>query len=172
MQNNQNSFKLLQNLIVQISNHVYQINEIIIQMNNIVNQMYLPNFNQMNNLMGQMNNFIGNQININQNFSKFNDMQNIDFNNINDNFNDIIYVKFIKSDANPIGINIDKNKTIEELLDLYLKRNGLNNTINNYIDKLIILYNGESLLNVKEKKIREILENGCTITVEETGILK
>ena len=167
LQNNQNSFKQLQNLIVQISNHVYQINEIIIQMNKIINQMYLPNFNQMNNLMGQMNNLIGNQININQNFPNFNEMQNFGFNNKNENFNDIIYIKFIKSDANPIGININKNKSIEELLNLYLKRSGLN-----YIDKLIILYNGESLLNLKEKKIREILENGCTITVEETGILK
>ena len=169
MQNNQNSFQQLQNLITQISSHVYHINEIIIQMNNIINQMHYPNINQMNNLMGQMNNYIENQINFNQNFPNFNEMNIPYFNIENKNFNDNIYIKFIK-DGDEVGINIDKNRKIEELLELYFKRMGLNDFNKNFNDKFIILYNGKNILKSKEKKIKEILANCCTITVVETGI--
>ena len=151
MQNNQNSFQQLQNLITQISSHVYQINEIIIQMNNIINQMHYPNINQMNNLMGQMNNYIKNQINFNQNFPNFNEMNIPYFNIENKNFNDNIYIKFIK-DGDEVGINIDKNRKIEELLELYFKRMGLNDFNKNFNDKFIILYNGKNILKSKEKK--------------------
>ena len=163
MQNNQNSFQQLQNLITQISSHVYQINEIIIQMNNIINQMHYPNINQMNNLMGQMNNYIKNQINFNQNFPNFNEMNIPYFNIENKNFNDNIYIKFIK-DGDEVGINIDKNRKIEELLELYFKRMGLNDFNKNFNDKFIILYNGKNILKSKEKKNKEILTNCCIIT--------
>ena len=163
MQNNQNSFQQLQNLITQISSHVYQINEIIIQMNNIINQMHYPNINQMNNLMGQMNNYIKNQINFNQNFPNFNEMNIPYFNIENKNFNDNIFIKFIK-DGDEVGINIDKNRKIEELLELYFKRMGLNDFNKNFNDKFIILYNGKNILKSKEKKNKEILTNCCIIT--------
>ena len=172
MQNNPNPLGLIQNLLTQLSNHIYQINEIIVQMNDVMNQMNSPNFNQMNspnfnqmnNLMEQMNGFnnFSNNINFNPNIPSFNQPQNLDI--TNNNYKDLIYIKFNKSNGASTALNIDKNNTIAQLINIYLEKFGFNENQ----AKFVFLYNGSDLEDMKEKKIEEILNNGSQITVFET----
>ena len=165
MQNNPNPLQQFQNLLIQLSNHVCQINEIIIQMNKVMNQINSPNFNQMNNLMDQMNGFKNctNNINYNSNIPFFNQQQNLYINN-NNNYTDLIYIKFNKSNGASSALNIDKKNTIAQLINTYLEKFGFKDNQT----KFVFVYNGIDLEDIKEKKIEEILNIGSQITVLET----
>ena len=162
----QNNLNQLQNLLLQVNNHINQINAIIIQMNNLINQINnpinMPMLNQMNNLMNSMNNYknFGNQINYNNNidysFKENKEIMNITF-------------KFTRHES--LLIQIKGNETINELINLYLQKINMPNLMNNYEDKLHFCYNGKLLENLKEKKVKEILNDICCINVIEKNLL-
>ena len=157
MQNSINPFYQIQNLLMKISEHVYQINEIIKQMSNLMNQINFPN--QMNNLMNQMNNIMSMQNNFN-----FND--NIGFSLDNQNISkpkkfDIFNIPFKRETGQQSNVIIQKNKTINELINLYFQHINLTEFINNYEKSFSFWYNGENLVNLKEMKVEEKLSDGC-----------
>ena len=157
MQNNINPFFQIKNFIMKINEHIFQINEIIKMMNNIMNQISIPN--QINNLMNQMNNIIPMQNNFNfNNNNKFSLDQN--FVKSND-FN--IYFKSEIGQKNLVVIQ--KNKSINELINSYFQHIKLADFIDNYDRSYSFWYNGKNLINFKEKKVKEILQNGCPIEV-------
>ena len=161
MQNNSNNVNQLQILLNQLSNHINKINEIIIQMNIIINQMNLPMINQLNNIM---NNHVkninylknmGNDINFNFNFNQNYERDNFQILNPEDIYN----ITFDHSNGSKFNIIVDKNKTIGELIEIYFKKVGKPEIINNYINKYFFECNSQNLNNYKEKKIKDMLVN-------------
>ena len=120
-------------------------------MNNIItNQINCSIMNNgMNNLMNQMNNFMnmGNIFNLNENV-----------NPIPENKKEMLNVIFKRCNLDSINVYIEKNKTINELINSYLIKIGKNDLINNYEDKMNIIYNGENIITQKNKKIEEIFK--------------
>ena len=157
MQNSINPFYQIQNLLMKISEHVYQINEIIKQMNNLMNQINIPN--QMNNLMNQMNNImsIQNNFNFNNNIGFSLDNQNIPKPKKFEIFN----IPFKNETGQKNIVQIQKNKTIGELINSYFQHINLIEFINNYDMSFSFWYNGENLVNLKEKKVEEKMKDGC-----------
>ena len=167
MQSNQNYFFELQNLLTQITNHVNQINGIIIQMKNIMNLITNPMLNQMSinmNLMNSNMNF-GNRINYNNNINDFLINVNEENTDLIKNMNIIFICPTDKK--NNSSVTISPNQTINELINLYLEKIEMPNLINNYRDKLNFIYNGKSLLDYKEIKVGEYLQDGIRVTVFE-----
>ncbi len=157
LQNNINPFIQIKNFIMKINEHVYKINELIKMMNNLMNQISIPN--QINNLMNQMNNMIpmhnnfnfnnNNNFSLAQNFIKSNDLN--------------IYFKSESGQKNLVVIQ--KNKTINELINSYFQHIKLTDYIDNYDKSYSFWYNGRNLISLKETKVEEILKNGCPIEV-------
>ena len=166
MQNYNNSFFQIQNLMTQLSNYVSKVNEIIFEINNIMNQ--LNNNNNLNILNN--NNFMGmnNQHDINNNFNNI----------LNDSFKENIEIEkpidiifkgnYINSNA---LIQVRKSQTINELLNSYFQKIQSPNFINNYDKYFFFIYNLDNLVNKKEKKVGDILRDKCSIKVEETNLL-
>ena len=162
----QNNLNQLQNLLLQVNNHINQINAIIIQMNNLINQINnpinVPMLNQMNNLMNSMNNY--------KNFGNQNYNNNIDY-SFKEN-KEIMNITFKFTGHESISsIQIEGNETINELINLYLQKINKPHLMNNYEDKLYFYYNSKKLENLKEKKVKEILNHGCCINVFEKNLL-
>ena len=155
----QNNLNQLQNLLSQVSNHINQINVIIIKMNNLINEINnpinSPMINQMNNLMNSMNNCMnfGNQINYN-NYIDYPSKENKIILNITFNYNETISV-----------VQMEGNETINELINLYLQKINLSYLINNYEDIFFFYYDSECLERLKDKKVKDILQNGSCIKV-------
>ena len=159
-----NSLSQLQNLLAQISIHISKINEIIFEMNNILNnQINSPFINPFNNLMCRMNNF--NNFNFNQNIPLFNKkVENI----VN---KDVLNVTF-KSSHFQTNIIADSNITIKELLKKFFLRINQPELIDNYKDKLHLLFNGVKLDDSNEKPIIQIFESrNPSVTVLEKKIV-
>ena len=165
MQNNQNYVYQLQNLLTQISNHVIQINEIIVQMNNIMTQINDPMINQMNNFMNSLNNHMnfGNQINYNNNININNPFKEI--NNDKINKNEIMNIGFIQDTGIKTFITVNVNQTINEIINLFLKKIGMPLLMNNYENEFFFLFNGDILNKRKEKRVKDVLVESCLINV-------
>ena len=170
IQNNQNHYYQLQSLLTQISNHVNQINGIIMEMNNLINQinnpMDNPMINQMNNLMNSMNNYmnIKGQINYNNNnlnyIFKEENKEKIDLNYI-------LNIQFIHLNGFKVFVQIKKEQTINELINLYLQKIEMPNLMNNYKEKCYFIFNGKDLYNLNTKKVGEIFYDFAKINVYE-----
>ena len=175
MENNlQNAFFQIQNLLNELNTHLYKVNEIFFQMNNIIKQINIPMINEINNKIIKMNNNMGEIMN-NQ---IYNNMNNIQFQNqlnkekINFDENIQIGFRFKKPDAD-FFININKKKTINELLNLFLKKINKTEYIDNYKDYFTFLFNAEDIQEYKNKKIEEvILKQNMLITVITTSLYK
>ena len=144
---------------MELSNYIYKINEIILQINNLMNQNNFLMANQMNNLMKQMNdinniNNFGNNNNFNHNFEFLY------------NPKDLYNFVFQDDDGNSTIITINKNKTINELLNAYFQKIGKIEYINNY-NKIRFQYNYDNLVDIKEKQISKILIDGAKIRVHK-----
>ena len=174
MENNQQNLWLqMQNLLNQLSNYIYNINDIILQMNNIINQINNPMINSINNQLNQFNNSMkminNNQMNfnINNNIQFPNQLNNEILNN-NSPINCInIGFKYNHTGGSPENILfVNKNLTINELLNLYLKRINKLEYINKYDNYYRFLYNSLNLNICKDKTIGEInIEDRSAITV-------
>ena len=158
----QNNLNQLQNFLFQMNNYINKINEIIIQMNTIINQMNCPMINQLNNLMNNNVNNMNNLMNIGNNIN-FNLNQNCGEENIKEIFN----IQFYHCNGTKINIVMDTNKTIGELINIYFKRIGKPEFINNYSHKYYFEFNGCLLNNIEEKKIKDSLFNNINILAKE-----
>ena len=172
----QNSLFQVKNLLNELSVHINRINDIIIQMNNVVNQMNMPFINNINNQLNEMNNFMlmMNQIN-NNNMNNMN-------NNKKDYYEDDLYHQIVKSEQfrkdtfvniqfnyNSIKVNIpyvNKNLTINELINLYLVRTRPW-LINNYDNYYFFILNGSIINDCKNKFITTLIRDNCVIKVIE-----
>ena len=163
----------------ELSLHINQINEIIIQMNNFINQLNPSSLikdmntqmNQMNNFMMKNNNPLNFNMNINNNLSA--NMQN------NDNFNEVIKednlfnIKFYYNDHFTTNIQIvKKTLTVNELLNLYLKKVNKIEYLDNYDKIFSFLFNGNELNKKKEEKIGNILKDNSWIKVYDINSFK
>ena len=173
MENSQQNLLLqIQNLLNQLSNHIYNINDIILQMNNIINQINNPMINDISNQLNQFNNIMQ-MINNNQmNFNMNNNMQfpnqiNNEILKNNDSINCInIGFRFNKTSGNvDNSLFVNKNLTINELSNLYLKRINKSEYVDKYDNNYRFIYNGLSLNKCKEKTIKELLNHTSVITV-------
>ena len=171
MENNeQNLLFQMKNLLNQLSNYIYNINDIILQMNNIINQINNPMINAINNQLNQFNN---NMQMINNNQMNFNMNNNMQFHNKinneilnNNDFNNCINIGFQYNHTDGPADDIlfvNKNLTINELLNLYLKRINKLEYIGKYDNYFRFLYNAETLNKYKEKTINELNLNGNCI---------
>lgn len=70
----------------------------------------------------------------------------------------LINIKITNTKGNVITIEIDDNKTVGELKDIYIKR------INGNLSKLQIRFDGDVLRNDKEKIIDVGIENNVQLT--------
>ena len=166
----------MKNLLNQLSNYIYNINDIILQMNNIINQINNPMINDINNQLNQFNN---NMQMINNNQMNFNMNNNMQFpNQINNKIlNNNDYINFINiafrynKTIGPVDniLSVNKNLTINELLNLYLKRTNKSEYIDKYDKHYKFVYNGNSLNSCKEKTINELIQDNSLITVIPLG---
>ena len=167
--NNQNPFNQIQLLLIELSNHVSKINEIIIQMNNAMNQINLSMNNQFNNQLNDMNNFI-NMMNMNMNMNPI----NCNINDINKKENDEIFFNFRFKNPSIFNVytsvSIEENKTINDLLNEYFRKNNRFDCIDNYDKNISFIYNSENINSFKNKKIKDYFKNpnGNSIDVIES----
>ena len=158
--NKQNSLFQIKNLLTQLSNHIYKVNEIIVNLNNIMNHINNPMINNFNNQMNKMNNCMGfinsNRPIYNMKIDSFPKNNNIEVLNNDD---ELLNIGFkLNHSGGPLDKNIviSKNKTINELLNLYLEKIHKDEYIDKYDNNFTFLYNGEDIKKYKDKKIEEI----------------
>ena len=127
----------------ELSLHITKINDIIIQMNNYINQINNSQlFIDINNQKNQMNNFMmNNPMNFNMNMNMNMNMNNNLFPNMNkqDDFNEIIHkdnlinIQFFYHEMLSANIQFaNRTLTINDLLNLYLKKINKRELVNNY----------------------------------------
>ena len=119
------------------------------------------NFNfleQMNNLIKEINN------------SKYNELPKIENNNISGINPDLIKnINFKTTLGNKTTIEIEKNKTIDDLLKKYLEKINKISILTTNDESLYFTYNAEKLEFGDKRKIEDIftLNNNPTILVSE-----
>lgn len=175
MENNlQNSLFQLKNILNELNVHINQINELIFKMNNIINQVNNPMLNEIDNQINQMNNYMGGIINNQMNFNMNNFQAKNQINNIFSN--DLINVGFkFNHTEGPIDdlIVINKNLTINELIDSYLKKINKLEYINNYDKCLSFLFDAKDIKQYKKSLIKEIIPfDKCYIVVNPNNFFK
>ena len=168
-QNNNSNLYQLQDYLDQISNYIYKINETILQMNAIINQMNCPMMGQINNLgnnqMNQMGNFINNNNDLNFNFNFSQGLKERESIISNKRVTNIVFRQY---NGNFTNIIIDEEKKVEELFNIFFKRIGRPELINNYEGKFYFEEGSLGLLEkYKNNKIKEILKNGMSIFAKE-----
>jgi len=141
----QNIGNQIQNVGAQISNIAIQIFNMGVQVSNIIMNQYNLNMMNQNDLM---NNYIQNGINeklMNDNNEK-----------------PIIYNAVFKTQSGlKNNIPINSNRTVEDLLNLYLNEMGLNlNNIQN--QKIFFIYNSKKMELKGKTKLKEIFNNAPT----------
>ena len=140
----QNIGDQIQNIGDQISNIAIQIFNMGIQISNIIMNQNNINMMNQNNLMN--NNMMMNRIN----------EEIIDDNN-EDSF--IYSVVFVASSGHKNTIQMNSKRTVEDLLNLYLDKMGLN-SLDIQKKKIFFLYNGRKM-DLKDKtKLEKVLING------------
>ena len=158
-----NNITQLQFLLNELNNYVIKVNDIITQMYNVINQLNNSIPNQFNNQMNSMENFM-NMMNMNQmNFNL-----NINNNNLNleDKNEQITYCNVLFNNSNTKTlISMDVNKTINELLNEYLKKINKIELINNYDNKIFFNYNAQQLNDKKDSKIKDVFDKLAEIYV-------
>ena len=157
--NQQNSLFIIKTLLTQLNNYIFKVNEIISKLNNIMNQINNPMSNNFNNQMNKINNYMGfinrNQPNYNMKIDSFLQKNNFE---ILSNDDELLNIGFKLDHSGPLDINvvISKNKTVNELLNLYLEKTHKEDYIDKYDTNFTFLFNGDDIKKYKDKKIEEI----------------
>ena len=146
----------IQNMMLNIGNEMLNMG---IQISNIGMQIFnmgVQMLNQNQNMgIIEQNPFMGMQMNQNMNMIK--QMEQIEINNINNNDNDNEKPKinfcFINQRGLKINIALEEDKTIEDLLKLYINKKGLEyNVIDN--EEVRFYFNAQKInSNDKTKKL-------------------
>ena len=148
----------LNTCLIKITNIVYKINSVFSKITSFEEK---PNFNfleQMNNLIKEINN------------TKYNELPKIEKNNISGiNIDLIKNINFKTTLGNKTTIEIEKNKTIDDLLKKYLEKINKSSILTNNDESLYFTYNAEKLEFGDKRKIEDIFttNNNPTILVSE-----
>ena len=163
---NQTPFIQVQYLLNDLKLQINKVNEIINQMNIIiVNQINNQNMNQCNMQLNDMINYM-NMINNNQ----------MNFNINNNNFfaekREALYcnISFVEDNGNKTFISIDIEKTINDLLNEFCRKNNCLNLLDNYDKHFIFFFDAKKLNQKKEEKIKNIIR-GLVACISVTKLM-
>ena len=158
--NQQNSLFIIKNLLTQLNNYIFKVNEIIFKLNNIMNQINNPMSYNFTNQMNKMNNYMefinSNRPNYNIKIDSFPQKNNIE---ILSNEDELLNIGFkLNHSGGPLDINlvISKNKTVNELLNLFLEKIHKEDYIDKYDTNFTFLFIGDDIKKYKDKNIEKI----------------
>ena len=144
----------LNTYLIKITNIVYKINSVFSKMTSFEEKSNFNFLDQMNNLIKDINN------------SKYSELPKIQNNISGINIDTIKIINFKTTLGNKTTVEIDKNKTIDDLLKKYLEKL---NIINNSDESLYFTYNAEKLEFGDKRKIEDVFiaNTNPTILVSE-----
>ena len=144
----------LNTYLIKITNIVYKINSVFSKISSFEEKSNFNFLDQMNNLIKDINN------------SKYSELPKIQNNISGINIDTIKIINFKTTLGNKTTVEIDKNKTIDDLLKKYLEKL---NIINNSDESLYFTYNAEKLEFGDKRKIEDdfIANTNPTILVSE-----
>ena len=144
----------LNTYLIKITNIVYKINSVFSKISSFEEKSNFNFLEQMNNLIKDINN------------SKYSELPKIQNNISGINIDTIKIINFKTTLGNKTTVEIDKNKTIDDLLKKYLEKL---NIINNSDESLYFTYNAEKLEFGDKRKIEDVFiaNTNPTILVSE-----
>ena len=144
----------LNTYLIKITNIVYKINSVFSKISSFEEKSNFNFLDQMNNLIKDINN------------SKYSELPKIQNNISGINIDTIKIINFKTTLGNKTTVEIDKNKTIDDLLKKYLEKL---NIINNSDESLYFTYNAEKLEFGNKRKIEDVFiaNTNPTILVSE-----
>jgi len=144
----------LNTYLIKITNIVYKINSVFSKISSFEEKSNFNFLDQMNNLIKDINN------------SKYSELPKIQNNISGINIDTIKIINFKTTLGNKTTVEIDKNKTIDDLLKRYLEKL---NIINNSDESLYFTYNAEKLEFGDKRKIEDVFiaNTNPTILVSE-----
>ena len=144
----------LNTYLIKITNIVYKINSVFSKISSFEEKSNFNFLDQMNNLIKDINN------------SKYSELPKIQNNISGINIGTIKIINFKTTLGNKTTVEIDKNKTIDDLLKKYLEKL---NIINNSDESLYFTYNAEKLEFGDKRKIEDVFiaNTNPTILVSE-----
>ena len=148
----------LNTCLIKITNIVYKINSVFSKITSFEEKSNFNFLEQMNNLIKEINN------------TKYNELPKIEKNNISGiNIDLIKNINFKTTLGNKTTIEIEKNKTIDDLLKKYLEKINKSSILTNNDESLYFTYNAEKLEFGDKRKIEDIFttNNNPTILVSE-----
>ena len=147
----------LNTCLIKITNIVYKINSAFSKMTSFEEKSNFNFLEQMNNLIKEINN------------SKYNELPKIENNISGINLDLIKNINFKTTLGNKTTIEIEKNKTIDDLLKKYLEKINKISILTNSDESLYFTYNAEKLEFGDKRKIEDVftLNNNPTILVSE-----
>ena len=144
----------LNTYLIKITNIVYKINSVFSKISSFEEKSNFNFLDQMNILIKDINN------------SKYSELPKIQNNISGINIDTIKIINFKTTLGNKTTVEIDKNKTIDDLLKKYLEKL---NIINNSDESLYFTYNAEKLEFGDKRKIEDVFiaNTNPTILVSE-----
>ena len=144
----------LNTYLIKITNIVYKINSVFSKISSFEEKSNFNFLDQMNNLIKDINN------------SKYSELPKIQNNISGINIDTIKIINFKTTLGNKTTVEIDKNKTIDDLLKKYLEKL---NIINKSDESLYFTYNAEKLEFGDKRKIEDVFiaNTNPTILVSE-----
>ena len=144
----------LNTYLIKITNIVYKINSVFSKISSFEEKSNFNFLDQMNNLIKDINN------------SKYSELPKIQNNISGINIDTIKIINFKTTLGNKTTVEIDKNKTIDDLLKKYLEKL---NIINISDESLYFTYNAEKLEFGDKRKIEDVFiaNTNPTILVSE-----
>ena len=144
----------LNTYLIKITNIVYKINSVFSKISSFEEKSNFNFLDQMNNLIKDINN------------SKYSELPKIQNNISGINIDTIKIINFKTTLGNKTTVEIDKNKTLDDLLKKYLEKL---NIINNSDESLYFTYNAEKLEFGDKRKIEDVFiaNTNPTILVSE-----
>ena len=140
----------LNTYLIKITNIVYKINSVFSKISSFEEKSNFNFLDQMNNLIKDINN------------SKYSELPKIQNNISGINIDTIKIINFKTTLGNKTTVEIDKNKTIDDLLKKYLEKL---NIINNSDESLYFTYNAEKLEFGDKRKIEDVFIANTNPTV-------
>lgn len=140
----------LNTYLIKITNIVYKINSVFSKISSFEEKSNFNFLDQMNNLIKDINN------------SKYSELPKIQNNISGINIDTIKIINFKTTLGNKTTVEIDKNKTIDDLLKKYLEKL---NIINNSDESLYFTYNAEKLEFGDKRKIEDVFITNTNPTI-------
>ena len=162
---NQEQKSQISSLISELNTYLIKITNIVYKINSAFSRISSIEEKSKYNLLEQMNDFIKD---INNN--KYNELPKIKNNNITGINKDCLKtINFKTTLGNKTILEIDINKSIDDLLKKYLDVINKNDIINNTEESLYFTYNAEKLEFGDQRKVEDVFasNNNPTVLVSE-----